>query len=106
MPSCQIKRIMPTIKLPNKRKRTFNGINKGLYQKVYQDRRWKRLRAAKKRNNSLCEHCLARGIIKQMDEVHHIIPFDINDYERLAFDYDNLVSLCVECHRAAHRKLG
>ncbi len=96
---------MPTIKLPNKKRREYNGPNKALSQEVYQDKRWKRLRAAKKRNNSLCEHCLAKDIVKQMQEVHHIVPFDINDYERLAFDYDNLVSLCVDCHREAHRKL-
>ena len=82
------------------RERTFN---KSAYQKVYQDKRWKRLRKSKLRGNPLCEDCERVGKVSITEEVHHIKPFDITgDYELLAFDYDNLMSLCKECHHKKH----
>ena len=42
-------------------------------------------------------------------EVHHITPWavasDPFEQETLAFDPDNLVSLCVPCHKARHQKM-
>ena len=93
---------MPTINLgrPKQRQRT---VNKQLYQDIYQDPRWRRMRAAKVRENPLCEKCEARGKVKQTDEVHHIIPFQMGrtteGIEQLAFDWDNLQSLCTPCHK-------
>ena len=101
---------MPTIKL-GKNSNNIRDKNtiKTLYQKVYQNSRWKRLRAAKFANNPLCEDCLLKGIIKQTEEIHHIIPFDVEDniekLESLAYNYDNLISLCIECHKLRHLKL-
>lgn len=97
---------MPTINLGRKkpRERTYN---KGAYQDVYNTPRWKGLRAEKVRNNPLCEECLRKGIVKQTEEVHHIIPIDIDNLdEDLAYGYDNLISLCIPCHKEAHRKLS
>ena len=93
---------MPRINLP-KRKKRERTYNKTAYQRVYQDKRWKRLRKAKLRANPLCEECERMGKTTQTEHVHHIIPFDIEgDYEELAFDYDNLQSLCHECHVKKH----
>lgn len=93
---------MPTIFLPAPKKRD-PGINKSIYQKIYQDTRWKRIRAEKFSLNPLCEKCIIQGVITQTQEIHHIIPFqsatDQEEIERLAFDIDNLQSLCIRHHK-------
>ena len=80
-------------------------VNKKEYQKVYNTRRWKDLRAAKIRNNPVCEECARKGKTTPAKEIHHIRPFEIDNDLSLAYDYDNLISLCVECHKEAHEKL-
>ena len=92
---------MPTIFLgsPKKRDKT---VNKQALQLIYQSRRWKRVRAIKIINNPLCEDCLLEGKTIQVQEVHHIIPIEVRP--DLAFDYDNLMSLCVEHHKKRDRK--
>jgi len=94
---------MPTINLGVKRKRDVT-YNKTIFQYIYQDPRWRSLRFIKYTNNPLCEMCLKEGRVTQTDEVHHIIPFynGVEVLEWLAFDYDNLMSLCTECHHKIH----
>lgn len=62
------------------------------------------LRAEKMRTSPLCERCRAEGKTVPTQHIHHIVPFDVNapDLEARAFDYDNLISLCVECHSKEH----
>ena len=96
---------MPTIKL-QKRKPPEVTVNKTAYQGIYNTRRWKKLRELKFRNNPVCEECEKIGITRQTEEVHHRIPFDIGDLNiELAYDYDNLIALCAECHHRIHEKL-
>jgi 5-methylcytosine-specific restriction enzyme A len=95
---------MPTITLMKKKPREVT-INKAAYQAVYNTTKWKRLRRAKIKANPLCEECEKKGITTVAAEVHHIIPFDIGNACELAYDYDNLISLCVECHKEAHAKM-
>lgn len=75
---------------------------------VYNTARWKRLRLVKLRDNPLCEVCEKKGITKMADDVHHIQSFmSVDDPEArkaLAFDYDNLMSLCDECHSEIHKR--
>ncbi len=63
---------------------------------------WKRIRAAYVRGHPLCEECLKQGIVKPVEEVHHIIPLKAGGGNT----FDNLVSLCKSCHMKAHLKLG
>ena len=94
---------MPVINLGESKKRD-KTVNKKLFQDFYQDKRWRRIRNVKFRNNPLCELCLLKGIITITEEVHHIIPIDVyNLNEELAFDIDNLQSLCVSCHAEIHK---
>lgn len=76
---------------------------------VYNTARWKRLRLVKLRDNPLCEVCEKKGITKMADDVHHIQSFmSVDDPEArkaLAFDYDNLMSLCDECHSEIHKRM-
>ncbi|HLO59818.1 MAG TPA: HNH endonuclease signature motif containing protein [Bacteroidales bacterium] len=100
---------MPTINLGRKKPKPVTR-NKAAYQDIYQDPRWKRLRAAKLRDNPICEICEQKGIVRQTEEIHHKKPFEISanreELERLAFDYDNLISLCIACHKSEHARIS
>jgi 5-methylcytosine-specific restriction protein A len=89
----------PTINLGPRNPRKQGAASKK-YAKFYNTTRWKRLRAAKVKADPLCQRCLAKGIVKPVDEVHHRKPFDPDapDYD-LIFDFANLISLCYQCHR-------
>ena len=92
---------MPTINLGRRKKRDFT-FSKQRHQDIYNTPRWKRLRAAKVRNNPLCEDCEREGRVTLTEEVHHIVGIEVNP--DLAFDYDNLMSLCVHHHSLRDKK--
>lgn len=76
-------------------------------QKYYQNPQWKVLRKIKIQQNPLCERCLENEIVTPASDVHHIhSPFDgglseMERYRRL-LDWNNLISLCRECHNEIH----
>lgn len=75
-------------------------------RKVYQSERWKRLRIGKLHSQPTCEICDARGIISLAVDVHHADSVTNYDGAMLlykAYDAENLVSLCKECHAWLHR---
>jgi len=99
---------MPTINRGTKKRRD-RTIAKVSYQHIYQSKRWKRVRRAKVRANPLCEICEQIGITKQVEEVHHRVPFmtgtDEYEVELLAFDFDNLQSLCIYHHKIVEKSI-
>jgi 5-methylcytosine-specific restriction protein A len=99
---------MPTIRLQKKKPREVT-YNKRAYQWVYNTPQWRRLRAAKLREDPICEECAKHGLTSITQEIHHRIPFEImrtaDEIELIAYDYDNLVSLCTPCHKEAHEEL-
>lgn len=69
--------------------------------KIYNCKRWKDLReVALVRDNLMCVHCKDKAIDTKATEVHHIIYLE--DDISLAYDLDNLVSLCSSCHQKVH----
>ena len=67
--------------------------------------KWKRKRAAiLRRDKYLCQDCKRYGRTREAKEVHHI-KF-LEDFPELAYDDDNLVSLCSACHRKQHPEKG
>jgi len=74
---------------------------------IYNTARWRRLREVKLINNPLCEICEEEGRTTPAEDVHHITSFmsthDSITRRHLAFDYDNLKSLCKECHSKEHQ---
>ena len=80
-------------------------------QEVYNTKRWKELRAWMVQTYPLCQDCLKEGRITPTEEVHHIkSPFakgltPDEKYQR-AYDVENLVSLCRECHIRRHHPEG
>lgn len=104
---------MPTIYKP-KRKSSVAAGNAYAEErrKIYQTKRWVRLRAVKFANDPLCELCMQKepSVIRPAEDVHHIVSFmtttDPIKRKALAFDYDNLQSLCKECHQKIHNSHG
>lgn len=74
--------------------------------KIYQDSRWQRLRLSHLRAHPLCEICERAGRVTPGEDVHHIVSFtsaaDEYERDRLAFDPDNLMTLCKRCHQEMH----
>ena len=79
-----------------------------IYKKLINNYKWQLLRRKKFISNPLCEQCLAEGRVTPTEEVHHIVPVesgrDEAEMRRLAYDYNNLQSLCKECHGKVHAK--
>lgn len=98
---------MPTINKPKKIEKRSDQYDKER-TKIYNSKRWVRLRAWKFVNSPLCEECLKEGKVTPTDDIHHIISFmSTDDKSRrlwLAYDYDNLMSLCKQCHQKIHNQ--
>ena len=95
--------------------------------RMLNDRRWAETKAiVDARAKGLCEWCvrdgreygrktgnerLARkGWLREGKDHHHLIPFEsahtTQEAERLCYDPNNVVLLCVEHHRAEHNQKG
>lgn len=75
------------------------------FDKFYQSKEWQLLRNQKWVDaDGLCEMCLAKGIIREAKEIHHIEPITENWNKRL--DYDNLIALCSDCHNQQHLRIS
>ena len=91
------------------------------------DKRWAATKAiVDARAKGLCEWCIRdgkeygrktgnerlarRGWLREGKDHHHLIPFEsaktIDEAERLCYDPNNCVLLCVPCHQRAHKELG
>lgn len=97
---------MPTITKPKRKYRNDRRLNAENRIKVYNSTRWRRLRELKLTNDPLCEKCLEEGRVTPAEDVHHKISFMsvIDPVQRkfLAYDYENLQSLCKVCHQKIH----
>ena len=76
-------------------------------QKFYSSIVWQNMQQyIMKRAGGLCEECLRQGFYKPATLVHHIKPVtshNITDAD-ITLNPDNLIALCEDCHRRAHRK--
>lgn len=99
---------MPTINRKiNKHQRPRNVTqNMKSRQEIYNTDLWKRLREMKRMNFPLCEVCNIEGKITPVADIHHLISFTHKEEAeklRLAYDYDNLISVCKNCHTRLHQ---
>ena len=79
------------------------------YKTMLHTSRWQKLRCLKLARNPYCEACAEERRYRMATEVHHRIPvMSVPASSRMGLMYDigNLVSLCHECHVAAHRLMG
>lgn len=78
-------------------------------KKFYESRRWRKCAKAYAESKLfICERChnqhLKRDGTRQRWIVHHKIPLtpeNIDD-DMIAYGWDNLMFLCIECHNAIH----
>jgi 5-methylcytosine-specific restriction endonuclease McrA len=80
------------------------------HQRLLNDKRWTQTKAiVKARAKWTCEWCRREGIIRAGVDCHHIIPFESAktqaEMERLCYDPNNCVLLCIPCHQRAHKEL-
>ena len=79
-------------------------------QDIYNSREWRELREQKLRANPLCEVCQQKGIVTAAHQVHHIHPIEdshsVQEMRKWAFMYENLQSLCDQCHADIHKAEG
>lgn len=78
-------------------------------QEIYQSKMWKEVRKAYYEAHPLCERCLQEGRITPAHDIHHKLScfkrgLTEEEKYRRAFDPNNLMALCVECHIKEHRK--
>lgn len=82
---------------------------KDFARSFYNSARWRQTRRAYKKSvGGLCERCLARGIVKPAEIVHHVKPLtpdNIGDPD-ISLSWDNLEAVCRECHEEIHDELG
>lgn len=54
--------------------------------------------------DGLCEVCLAQGLYTPAVHVHHKIHLNESnvDNPKIAYGFDNLEALCLECHNKEH----
>lgn len=79
-------------------------------QTIYNSREWRELREQKLRANPLCELCQQKGIVTAAHQVHHIHPIEdshsVQEMRKWAFMYENLQSVCDQCHNDIHKAEG
>ena len=66
------------------------------------DNAWRKLSVRFRKHNPLCAKCKVSGRIEPAKDVHHIKP--ISTHPELRLDWDNLMSLCRQCHRDIERE--
>ena len=93
-------------KWDNNRKRNRTEKEK-LRVKLYNNKKWKKLRLGYLISHPLCEKCLEQNKVTPATDVHHInSPFDdgLTEEERIGrlMDVNNLMALCKECHGRLH----
>lgn len=100
---------MPTIYKPKTKKPKDNNQYDAERRKIYNSERWRKLREWKFVCNPLCEVCAKENKIVPAEDIHHIVSFMSTDDPQqrlcLAYDFDNLMSLCKQCHQRIHNKL-
>ena len=80
------------------------------HMRMLNDRRWlDTKRVVWQRAGALCEWCKRDGYIVAGVDCHHLVPFEsaktIAEAERLCYDPNNCVLLCIACHQRAHKEL-
>lgn len=105
---------MPYIKkpTPKKNKKAYIASNRALRAKIYHSKEWKELRNWYITQHPLCEKCTEEGRTTPATCVHHINSFtkyfqnnQITEKAlEVAYDPENLMSLCDACHKKEHHQ--
>lgn len=63
---------------------------------------WRKIRESYVKSHPFCEVCFKEGLMKQVEEIHHLKPLS----EGGTHDRENLISLCQSCHSKIHARDG
>lgn len=72
----------------------------------YKSKAWQKCRESYiKSVGGLCEDCMAKGIVKAGDIVHHIEHITINNINNpdITLNWGNLKLVCRDCHAEEHK---
>ena len=70
----------------------------GVGEDVYKSARWQRMTRQLRRSKPVCQRC--HNDIAT--ECHHIVPLSVAPAR--AFDPDNVIPVCMRCHKSLHHK--
>lgn len=91
------------------KKKVNRGAKHQKYAKLLNSKEWQELRMWKIREcGGLCERCKKEGYITAAKIVHHIVPVESVEEERMAevcFNKNNLMLLCRDCHHKVHEEM-
>ena len=95
-------------KWDNNRKRNRTEKEK-LRVKLYNNKKWKKLREGYLISHPLCEKCSEQDKVTPATDVHHInSPFDdgLTEEERIGrlMDIHNIIAICHRCHGLLHHQ--
>ena len=97
---------MPYINKTPRKEKTKRSKHSNQSARYYNSHQWKLLRNYYITTHPLCEQCLANGISRSAEEVHHQteILSGKTDAERwqILLDETQLISLCRDCHMKIH----
>ena len=89
-------------------RRQYNKYERSADVNKKYGRAWKRIRDRYAAAHPLCEMCLKEGKTTIAEDVHHIESFMSTDDPMrrmaLAYDYENLMSICKMHHQMIHNK--
>lgn len=96
---------MPKIPLLRDKKKkksrpTYSTDKKKKRDAIYHNKRWQSLRDQHLHLHPYCECCYALNYWKSGEDVHHIVS--VNDDETLAYEPNNLQTLCKFHHSYLH----
>lgn len=100
---------MPFIPRLKSNKRNITH-NESVRKKMYNKSAWRKIRQAYIFQHPLCEKCLEESPkrITPAEHVHHIKSFMTANTEEkmteLLLDWDNLMSVCHNCHNQLHNE--
>ena len=81
-------------------------MGRSVDQRFYNDPKWKRERKLYRQRHPFCERCLAFGIYKPTEIVHHrehLNESNVKD-SKVSLNFENLEALCFDCHNKEHHK--
>lgn len=73
----------------------------------YRSKAWQQCRDGYARSvGGLCERCLAKGLYRPGEIVHHVKPLTADNIAdpQITLSWDNLELVCRDCHGELHRR--
>lgn len=79
-------------------------MSRSIPTSFYKSTAWRKTRAAFLLEHPYCERCMAAGILRPAEHVHHKTHLTMANYKdpSVSLAWDNLEALCQDCHNREH----